>query len=241
MRSVFLYGGCVIRDSFSMFPDGFDIRCYVARQSLISAMGGCVVGLPSPNLSSSFQKRMVLGDIQSNLLDLLEELASGTDLIIMDTNIERVGVFDFGGGRFVTRSHEFFSSGVLDRLVSKPRWIPLRSVEYQTLYRDAAERFVLELDRLGAADRVLVIDAEMAEIDSDGVSVDMHMGRPVGEMRLQLTELSLILEGLGLKVERMPSELAVADVSHQWGRSPLHYTAPAAAWLASTVRKYLPE
>lgn len=87
---------------------------------------------------------------------------------------------------------------------------------------------------------MLVIDAEMAEVDSEGNSVDLHMGRPVEEMRLQLKELSLILEDLDLKVERMPSELAVADVAHQWGRSPLHYTSPAAAWLAGTVRKYLP-
>lgn len=127
LNNLFLYGGCVIRDSFSMFPDGFDISSYVARQSLISAMGEPVVGLPHPNLSSSFQRRMVLGDIDSNLLGSLEDCIDNTDLVIMDTNIERVGVFDFGGGRFVTRSHEFFSSGVLDRLVSRPRWIPLRS------------------------------------------------------------------------------------------------------------------
>lgn len=235
MKNIFVYGGCVTRDAYTLLQDEHHLTAYVARQSLISATSTPTPDLPSPALKSTFQKRMVLHDYRSTLPAILEEKAAETDVIVMDTNIERLGVFKMSEESYITRSSEFIRGKVLNRLDAQPQWIPPRAPEHPGLYAAAVQKFVHHLDALNLKHRVLVIDAPMASHDNEGTAFEKYEGRPVAELGTQLRALTGMLGDAGLHVARMPEELAIADVNHQWGRTPLHYIPEATQWVADQI------
>lgn len=226
-----VYGGCVTRDAYTLLENKVGLVNYTARQSLISAMSEPTDDLPDPELKSAFQKRMVLGDFRSNLMPIADQ----ADLIVMDTNIERLGVFQLSPTQFITRSHEMFKSNVIGRLPSAPRWIPIRDPEYPNLYERAVARFSSELEKEGIKEKVLVINAPMARKYAQGDPINTYRNRPAKETQDRLSTLGNILKRNGFIVANMPVELAVADESHNWGKSPFHYTEPATRWTADII------
>jgi hypothetical protein len=234
MANIFLYGGCVIRDSCNTIQEEVGISGYVARQSLISAMNG-PSKLPKADLGSPFQSRMVNGDIESNLIPSLEKVASNTDLFVMDCHVERVGVFKLKDGSFVTSSSELSRAGVMKSQSSYTR-VTLGSEQFLALWSQAAERFVNELDRVGLLEKTLVINAPWAERDEAGVPFASVGKMSVREKSESISSLTGVLSSHGVRVATMPPEVAIAPVDHQWGRGAYHFGAEAMQWAAAQMR-----
>lgn len=233
MANIFLYGGCVIRDSYYTIQEQAGLSGYVARQSLISAMGG-PSGLPKGDLGSPFQSRMLNGDIQSNLIPAIHKAAPTTDLLVVDCHIERVGAFKLSDGSFVTSSTEMGRSGLMKNQSGFTR-VSLGTEQHTKLWAQAAERFVEQLDRAGLVEKTLVINAPWAERDEAGVAFEDSGKMSNREKSESISALTNILANRGVKVATMPPEVAVAPVEHKWGRGAYHFGAEAMNWVAGQM------
>lgn len=236
MPNVFLYGGCVIRDAFRNLSDEHELVGYVARQSLISAINPAAK-LPEAHLDSSFQSRMVNGDVQSNLLHIIRRSAKKIDLLVMDCHIERFGVYRLPDATFVTPSPELRASGIMRDTNAK--LVELGSDRHTGFWEVAARRFASRLESLGLKGKTLVIDAPWVSHDTDGAPFSGYLGKSVSEVSDLIGVFPRMLGEHGLQVERMPTEFASAPVDHQWGRAPFHFGNEAMAWVADQMRSRL--
>lgn len=228
---IFLYGGCVLRDSFESVKDRASLAGYVSRQSLVSAAHGrSRVTLPR-RLESPFQQRMVEGDIKASLFPTIKEaLDAGIDRLVIDHNIERNGVYRLPGDTYMTRSAEAVKAGLLE--IPSLRHLDPFSTEFQKLWKLAARRLVFRLQRWGLLERTVVVETPWATEDSHGQALPETFKRPLIEMSGLISGFAEYLESQGVRRVRMPDELAVADAEHQWGPAPFHYTSEATDWLA---------
>src|SRR5690606_3435896 len=101
----------VSRDTFELLDTSrYSLLAYVARQSLISALGPATpLAVPLAELSP-FQRRMVEGDIGSDLRSRLAAAARNTDLLLWDLTDERLGIYRMPDGGFVTRTPDVIGS-----------------------------------------------------------------------------------------------------------------------------------
>ncbi|WP_146755156.1 DUF6270 domain-containing protein [Arthrobacter sp. AQ5-05] len=233
MPNIFLYGGCVIRDSYKTVQEHVGLSGYVARQSLISAINP-PAKLREVTLESPFQSRMLNGDISSTLLHTLRRAASITDLFVMDCHVERGGVYRLRDGAFLTPSAELKMSGLL-REISGHVHVPLGTERHTRFWENAAKRFVKRLEEYGLKDKALVIDAPWAEEDEGGVPFGERHGMPIREVSASISHLTGILSGLGVRVERMPKKVATAPVEHEWGSGPYHFGPAAMGWASDVI------
>lgn len=236
MANVFLYGGCVIRDAYRELSNEHELIGYVARQSLISAVNSAAK-LPEVKLDSPFQSRMVNGDIQSNFLHQLRRFGKDIDLLVVDCHIERFGVNLLPDGSFVTPSPELRKSGVLDSLTAQS--VKLGSDRHTGFWGVAARRFVTRLDTLGLKEKTVVIDAPWVSHDSEGQPFEGSYGKSVGEVSKYISAFPRMLGDLGVQVETMPADVAVAPIDHRWGRAPYHFGDAAMHWVADQMRTRL--
>lgn len=223
----------MIRDSYKVISDQVGLSGYVARQSLISAINR-PADLPEMDLGSSFQSRMLNGDIKSTMLHTLRKAAPNTDLLVMDCHVERGGVYRLRDGTFITPSAELKTSGLLGK-ISGHVHVPLGSERHTKFWEIAATRFVRRLEEYDLKDKTLIIDAPWAEENEAGVPFGERHGRPIREVSDSLSALTGILSDLGVRVTQMPREVATAPVEHEWGSGPYHFGTAAMAWASSLM------
>lgn len=236
MKKVFLFGGCVIRDAYQMLRPEIGLAGYVARQSLLSAMGPSTDLLEEPVLESKFQERMLRGDIAGDLLEQIDSVSEEIDLLVIDCNIERVGVYELEDGSYITRSSELAKSGIMSNLSQQPRVVSPWTQGFQEKYRFAASGLVEELAARDLLGRTMLVRSPMALLDSNGDPFDKHVNRPVDQVRDALLRVTDVLASQGIDTISLPEDLAIGDPGHQWGRMPLHYIPTATKWVASEMR-----
>lgn len=231
MSKIFLYGSCISRDSFEYFDGSHELLSYVARQSIISAMSKPTRLLSKVGLDSAFQNRMLDGDIDSNLMTLIERHANTMDLLMIDLTDERLGVHKLPDGSFVTRSVELVKSSRLEQISPVSGVIQIGSERHTMFWINAAKKFYSKLDQLGLRDKTLVVNAPWAIESVDGTSVPEFRNIPTIEMNERLQNCAEIVRSLGYKVVDMPDALAVTTRQHKWGIAPYHYSEPAYLWI----------
>ena len=107
--SLSIYGSCVSRDVLTIANDTkFDLKVYIARQSMISAVAPKISegAIPLEN-SSAFRKRVVESDLRKNAFELLK--ANKSDYFMLDLIDERFPLLRLFGS-YVTASSEFYES-----------------------------------------------------------------------------------------------------------------------------------
>lgn len=107
--SISIYGSCVSRDILAIANDTkFDLKAYIARQSVISAVAPKIpdgkIALQNP---SSFQMRAVECDLHKDTFDILK--ANKSDYLLLDMIDERFPLLSLFGS-YITASNEFFES-----------------------------------------------------------------------------------------------------------------------------------
>ena len=137
-KNLMIYGSCVSRDAFPLLGSDFKLLSYVARQSMISAISKPTTLLEGSDLASAFQNRSLAGDIRSNLLQMVRRHAADIDVLVIDLTDERLGVIQLPDGAHVTHSHELSSSGRLDGVQGRLRYIDVLTERHWTLWESAA-------------------------------------------------------------------------------------------------------
>ncbi|WP_146040920.1 DUF6270 domain-containing protein [Glutamicibacter arilaitensis] len=229
MPNIFIYGGCVVRDSYQLIKDQAGTSGYVARQSIISAANRPAdVGLVE--LDSPFQTRMLRSDIESSFLHDLRRAAEKTDLLLMDFHVDRSGIYRLRNDAFLTPSQELTKSKIIQTRQDAVK-IDLGTERHTQLWTNAAKRLVSKLEQFGLKEKTLIINSPWAEYDSSGNPFGSFNGRAVKEVSDHISSLTRILENMGLDRVTMPKEIAVAPVDHKWGSGPYHFSEEAMRWV----------
>lgn len=236
MKGLFIYGGCVTRDSFESLRSDYRLLKYVARQSLISS-GHPSISVPdsASELPSTFQQHQLRGDITSSFFPALRAKARESDAIILDLVVERLGVRTYQQG-FLTNSHELARSKLGSTLTSESRPIPFASPRHFQLWGNSARRLVRVLQQTEALERTVVFDTPWADRTRSGASIASVRQRPAVEMNRLYRPYLDHLQELGLRVERLPDRLVMGDDEHKWGQAAFHYVPEAYDWMAGVVR-----
>lgn len=236
---VAIFGSCVSRDVFEFVSkDRFTLQKYVARQSLISAYGSPaadVRGLTPDVFSSKFQRRMFEDDVRSSLPAELGSIARNSNLLLWDITDERLGVYEFEPGKYITRTVELVQSGLEDLVRAQARLIPFGSDEHFQLWRDEGlAPFVRDLERIDMLSRTRLIVAPWAVVDDGGNATPASFGVTASEANAHLAKYVSQVEG---KVRTLVPEDSdpPASATHRWGAAPFHYADSVYLDLAAKI------
>lgn len=220
-----IYGSCVSRDTFEFLdPGAFHLDRYIARQSLISAYAEPTILESSDieSLTSEFQKRTVRDDFRGSLHEDMQTFGTGADLLIWDLTDERYGVWDLGGGQFVTRSVELISSGIDSRLKARATLVPFGSSRHFSMWNDALQKFYATLASAGLVDKTVLLAPRWATKDENGSAVRSALGPGSRYANKILSKYSRCVSSTKpVTTGRLETR---ANSLHKWGAAPYHYS-----------------
>lgn len=234
---VFIYGSCVTRDAVEFWdPEQFEMSGYVARQSLISAMAPAsdVEGFRLSQIDSSFQRRMMRGDIESSLLSTLESTKDDYDVLLWDLTDERNGVQQLPDGGWITRLRNFQKEqlvrGKLGAILTPAEG------EHSKMWNRALDSFLSSLDSIGVLDRLVLNDTRWATADDAGV--------PFSDQETflnpHLARMSRSIQAAGVPAAAPDPASVVASTNHKWDRAPFHYVEATYHSMTSSVQALAP-
>lgn len=229
---VFIYGSCVTRDAVEFWdPEKLEMAGYVARQSLISAMSPAsdVEDFRLSQIESSFQRRMMRGDVESSLLPTLAAAKDDYDVILWDLTDERNGVQQLPDGGWITRLRNFQKEqlfrGKLGRILAAT------DGEHSKLWNRALDGFLAELDKAGLLDRLVLNDTRWATTDDAGEPFSVQETFLNGH----LDRMSRSIRAAGVPVIAPEPSTVVASTNHKWDRAPFHYVEETYASMTSRL------
>lgn len=221
MTRVFIYGGCTSRDAVDYYSEhGWELHKYLARQSLISAFKPADPNefeFDSPE--SKFQRRMYEGDVNSTLPATVKREAKNIDLLVWDLMIERNGVAKVRSGGMVTRNGVPKKAGTQTIGGS----YAFGTDGHLRLWLWALEKWVSVLDRAGLKDKTVLNATPWALVDKHGEPMKSKGGMTAEWFNEKIATYWDAIEAQGIRVARIPQEVAIADPDHNWGKAFFHY------------------
>lgn len=228
--SLSIYGSCVSRDVLTIANDTkFDLKAYIARQSVISAVAPKIPegAIPLEN-SSAFRKRVVESDLRKNAFELLK--ANKSDYFMLDLIDERFPLLRLFGS-YVTASSEFYESApkkyrLMDKLEKRLEDGKLYLGDY--CVEDAVKEFCTRLKEIYAPEQIILHCASMLDYYRSK-SGELTMFKPSkitanhqinAVMEAMCSRIQSYLPGLHVIQE---IDGIVADENHKWGLATMHY------------------
>lgn len=224
MSRVSIFGSCITRDVFRLFPDEAHIASYHSRSSLISVMSPPLeIGEAGIAWPSNFARKVVLADFRKTFFDDLE--ASAPDFLIIDLMSER---FDLvrAHATYVTRSWELVHSGFGERCGRLER-IPRETEAAHESWCEKSREFADVLRKRFPELPVILHKAYWTHSYRDGASI-----RPFPrEWREWISRRNDMLEACHAHLEQYlpalvtvePRRTYLADPGHRWGLGSSHY------------------
>lgn len=220
--SLLIVGGCVSRDTVDpLLGENFELKRYVARQSLISAGTDATQLVPNVNLSSPFQRRMLEADIEGSLFRDVDENAA-VDLVLWDLNVERLGAWQLDADAFVTDSGEFRSTENYNNITAGVPHIDFGEEDHFRIWKERFFQFKQVLQENGLVDKTILLAPDWALVDETGETVGLFEAVKAGVYNAMYRRYWDFAETHGFEVVRMQD--TVADSRHKWGPAPFHYT-----------------
>lgn len=229
-RTLSIFGSCVSRDVLAIANDTkFDLKAYIARQSVLSAVAAKIpedeIPLQNP---SAFQLRMVKSDLRKDAFQVLK--ANQSDYLLLDCIDERFPLLALCGS-CVTASFEFYASTAqryrsarkLEKHVKDGRlYLKDRCVE------GAIEEFCARLREIYAPEQIILHYAlmvnqyhaksgQLTPFEPEKISANYCIN---GIIETIYSRIQAYLPGV--HVIREIDGMA-ADENHKWGLAPMHY------------------
>ena len=226
-----IFGSCVTRDILTFDADSrIELENYIARQSVISAVCPKIGAEESEiNLSSPFQKRMVLCDMNKTAFEILGGQKS--DFIILDLVDERFPLKRVGDS-FLTVSNEFRLS-LGEKYRKYPDWYKRvtafglyaghrRINKYVKLFCENLTNIYPEnriiLHRALTADRYINKFGEITPFDTDIIKNNSEINDVLNKM------YDIIIKTISSIYEIAGDTEILSDERQRWGLAPMHYT-----------------
>ena len=204
-----------------LLGENFELKRYVARQSLISAGTDATQLVPNVNLSSPFQRRMLEADIEGSLFRDVDENAA-VDLVLWDLNVERLGAWQLDADAFVTDSGEFRSTENYNNITAGVPHIDFGEEDHFRIWKERFFQFKQVLQENGLVDKTILLAPDWALVDETGETVGLFEAVKAGVYNAMYRRYWDFAETHGFEVVRMQD--TVADSRHKWGPAPFHYT-----------------
>ena len=220
---VIIYGSCVSRDTFDFLDqNAFQLDRYIARQSLISAYAKPtqLEEADIESLNSEFQRRTIRDDFKGSLHEDLLSFGRDANFLLWDLTDERYGVWDLGGGEFVTRSIELVSSGIDSRFSRSARHVPFGSQQHMSLWLRAYAQFLRSCRVSGLQSKPVLIAPPWASRTDQGSPVVSKEGITVRKANKQIRSYARLVDLPTISVRRRAIK---ASEDHKWGVAPFHY------------------
>lgn len=226
--NVLIFGSCVSRDIFNLeYSREFKVSSYYARSSFASLAGKAYENEEGlDNLSSKFQRSMVLNDFSKEILTAGEKI-DRADVILVDLIDERYDLVVFPGGEMVTKSDELTASKMLKQAGLEFRLVKQGSDERRELWVKGVRAFFDLLRSHNKLDRVLVNQAYWASEFENKSST----AYPVDSSKVEAANSDLDWMYRALRNELRDEQfltfdpgVCTATESHRWGISPFHYS-----------------
>ncbi|MGO2828284.1 MAG: DUF6270 domain-containing protein [Corynebacterium casei] len=214
--TIFVHGGCVSRDAFE-FTDAPPLSDYRARSSLVSGFDSTPADIPDSallNNSSSFQRRMLKSDIDSEVPRLLA--THEFDYFLIDLIIERSNLGETASGGRVTISPEFIRTGLSSYAITT---MENGSPEYFDAFSAAWTRLV----GIVGEDRIILNRVYWSSLDTTGAALENSEESEIQNRHLD--SLYSIIEKISPNIRwiNYSNELVAADANHKWGPAPYHF------------------
>lgn len=235
--TVFLAGSCVSRDTAEFRVGQWERTHFIARQSLISAAGPAVEMPDAPDLSSPFQMNAVNGDFRSSLFAAVKNYGKDADRIIIDLVDERLGVYPYENGGYLTFSRELDHSKLMHKMTGRGPFIEFGTDEHFELWKTAANRFLAELDSIDARHKARVVEAPFVDVTDAGEPVALTRGKPAVVWNALYRRYYDHLSNSGLTLVQVPASAQLSTVLHRWGSAQFHYVDSAYESLADQIEK----
>jgi Family of unknown function (DUF6270) len=224
-----IYGGCVSRDIFRIFPENDQVKLYIARTSLISQMSEPTrLNIDDINLTSNFQKRLVLADFRKTMKDNIEN--ADVDYFIIDFLVERLHLY-FNGEKYITRSSELENSGITKNSKYKLGKVIHRKIDNLELLSEwykACEEFIKLLQQKFQPENIILHKVFLTE---DYIE-DSVKKKFTDEKLLEIQELNKLLDMYysffeqnykNINTIQVDPKHCIADANHNWGLNPMHF------------------
>lgn len=219
--SLLIVGGCVSRDTVDpLLGEFLELKRYVARQSFISAGTDATKLVPSVDLPSQFQLRMLEADLEGSLFRDVEE-NSAVDIVLWDLNIERLGAWQLGIDAFVTDSGEFRRTENYSSLTAGVPHIDFGEEEHFRIWSERFFQFKEVLQNNGLVEKTMLLAPDWALVNETGETASLLEAVKAGAYNAIYRRYWDFAEANGIQVVRM--EDTVADSHHKWGPAPFHY------------------
>ena len=158
-----IFGSCVSRDTCEFLPEA-EVVAYVARHSVTSLESPHGTrGVDLNDLTSAFQKRMVMSDLRGNGVERIVKHARDLDLVLIDLVDERRGYWLFPNGSTMTNSLEIESCGAArDARRAGARLVELGTDEHFSQWQKGFENLIAGLKDAGLWKKTILLDIEWA-------------------------------------------------------------------------------
>lgn len=218
---VFILGSCVSRDPFETdHKQDFEIVSYYARTSLASLSAPPHIDTKIVNnITSKFQRRMVLADMEKTVLK--DVLNKNYDILLIDLIDER---FDLS---IYKKSIHTISSEYKKGLYSPNNYkIVGRYSENKTAYwKEGFDKLIAILKSNNTLDKLVINKVYWTETSNSEVTFEQYSYQQIEESNNYLNIMYEYIKNHYPEIkfiEHSDNEL-IADVEHKWGHAPFHY------------------
>lgn len=211
---------------------------YIARQSLISAVGRPWTDLGELGLESPFQTRSLNGDLRKDALSRVRRAGSSAEVVLLDLVDERLGVHLCPDGRAATHSYELTASKALTLVTQDADFVAFGSDLHYEKWRRSVWHLRQALEAASLWERTIVMAPAWATRDDLGQGYPPWRGLSVQAVNERFTRYYRYLEVVGLPVARVSPSLVVGKAAHRWSRQPYHYVDQVYAELAKQIEDF---
>lgn len=237
MKNIFVYGGCVSRDTFELIKEENKLVHYVARQSLISSTSKPERRLPIASLAVDFSSRMVKGDVESSLFPKITQYANNTDIFIFDILSERLGVHRLDGGTFITNSGELGKSGLLNKFERSTTLIRFGTDRHFDIWRGSVLKLKEHLRNHDLFGESYVIKANWTDVTIQGTEVPRFRSMDASAANGLYERYYETLAECNFNIIEPPLGISHSDENHKWGPSQYHYQSEFYNYIADIITK----
>jgi hypothetical protein len=225
LRRISIFGSCITRDVFRLFPDDAEIASYHSRSSLISVMSPALdVDDAGMEWRSNFARKVVLADFRKTFFDDLE--AAAPEFLIIDLMSERFDLFR-ATGTYVTRSWDLVCSRFDARCGYRLERVSRETEAMHETWLEQTRRFAHVLRSRFPGLPVILHKAYWTPLYHDGTAVR----RFSREWRSWISRRNDMLDACHVHLEEVlpglatvePRQTYVADPGHLWGLGSSHY------------------
>jgi hypothetical protein len=222
---VSVFGSCITRDVFRLFPGEADVRSYHSRSSIISVVAPpLAVDGSHADWPSNFARKVVLADFRKTFFEDLE--AAAPDALIVDLMSERFDVLR-GRGTYVTRSWELIASGFDRHCGYCFERVPRETNAMHDVWLEKSRSFATVLREHAPELPVILHKAYWTTNYRYGSKIRSFPRN----WRWWISRRNELLELCHAQLERLlpdaiivePRGTYVADPAHRWGLGSSHY------------------